>query len=1277
MGQHLRTSSTFSMASSLRDERAKRREERANAERNVGNALSVGLSGTVSRSASPLASALIDVASPAALQVLTPTTNTNVPHTFTPTTPNMNVPHSSTRTTITVTPTPNEPLAAAPTSFLSNTASSPRVRVRASGALPPHAPPVHTIAAPIQEHTTPTQLPFLPERARAELTPVQKEIVCLFSRRRNTVLSWAEEGHGKGVPLDSEKQTRAKFGSVACRLLGEAMPQQQRGSAQALSERNYAAMNVFFMLCAYTLTQRKRGGVAGARRGEKHRQRLLGGVLKWLDGGEALPPAFRALAHPAADSPVVDEGVLPISKQRLINRLVRCGKPKALSKAAKYVQGSTRARYTQLLSNKVRKVFAYPPTPRLPDVPNQRRGRGADAVLTTLTAGDKKLVKSVIGSMVNDGSAPDMGGWTAALFLVVMESKVAFDRYCLLLALILHGKITNPLTRHILTAGALNMQHTNGKDRSAVAINFHMKVVEKFITAKIGKSRIAAPLRPVQMGIAVSAGVERVFNTFIAVAQDPQNIVIKSDISKAFPSAKRPHTMKEILRIPAFAPMFEYVQWVFQTDALVLHRDKYGTVDDLFVSTRGFFQGRPLATPWFGAAVKPLYERAAQKHPDTVTTKALVDDCFFGGPLVDTIESFVEYRNALRDSSAGFILNEKFSILCSEAIAASPATKTLLDLHNIPLSVLNTTSIEVGGLTLYRGTRDNSRGERAAKEHAAKIQAKTDAFFEALDKSDTIDTQVKYHLLNRTQIPKMMFLTRGTRPDLMEQILKRHTHNVHSSFLKSVSAPQFLLNDEPVVELLGAPLRCGGFGLTDLSKISSIARFSSIAASAEDIVSLLQSYPNGTDMLEVEVCEWLKNFAHILKPRVMKRFKKHVEHTSTIGVSGFDCFAKLSDLVLFSRRTRPATQTHLFWQYFSGFNSDLSPSDITIQTKGLQSYLSHLFYFDEMYRSTIKPYKDKIPKSPSDFEVKRMALLNANTTTNTHTFLTDKSLDISNGAFSYAVHMRAQIRMPSDSYLNDEVTHCLCGQPLNSSPLTNGAPAMFTFQNHFLCCQRSNKNTKSARHDQCQRLMNVNAVSIGANVVSEVFTDTTVAEGEDRIKPDALYWLPRSSGATRHWVDTSIVHPLCGSYIKAEASTRGATLRTADRRKHRKYAEIEKQNAGRFHPFSLSAFAGLGVGLKKFITILHSEWRRLHKSSGIANFLVARLKRDLCGEVLEGNLAIFQRMRFLSALRIQLAHSVDAFKEYLSARPRSLVPSSAEIYSVHRLSLPSRVLAAM
>ena len=243
-------------------------------------------------------------------------------------------------------------------------------------------------------------------------------------------------------------------------------------------------------------------------------------------------------------------------------------------------------------------------------------------------------------------------------------------------------------------------------------------------------------------------------------------------------------------------------------------------------SSEGVRQGDVIGASLFALAVQPLFARCVRNLP-RVKAVAILDDYELEGPPTDVLQALATVRKEAAAVGLGLVLSKCKALWPREAAPSSEIVRQILD----------------SGLTLVYGSMDSlgalvGSDDVATSKWALEKAQSHDQLFAAL-LHPALPVQHAMGILRFCAIPRMNYLTRVVRPDLLRPACEYFDRKVFETALTKLGLPSTLTDEAHT--LLTQPIRLGGFGLRPMVRVSPAAYWSSVSQAAPDISSLIQT----------------------------------------------------------------------------------------------------------------------------------------------------------------------------------------------------------------------------------------------------------------------------------------------------------------------------------------------------------------------------------------------------------------------------------------------------
>eukprot|EP00005_Dracoamoeba_jomungandri_P008786 CAMPEP_0174275236 /NCGR_PEP_ID=MMETSP0439-20130205/59713_1 /TAXON_ID=0 /ORGANISM="Stereomyxa ramosa, Strain Chinc5" /LENGTH=1043 /DNA_ID=CAMNT_0015367321 /DNA_START=1318 /DNA_END=4450 /DNA_ORIENTATION=- len=441
---------------------------------------------------------------------------------------------------------------------------------------------------------------------------------------------------------------------------------------------------------------------------------------------------------------------------------------------------------------------------------------------------DPKLLKKVIKTKINNGSAPSIPGWNGEMLAAITSSKTALDKLSIFIGDIINGKI--PLQVRVLLLSAKLVAGPKSVGVRPIAIgDVFVKTASSYCISLV-KPSLANIFEPIQLGAGSKSGVERAIHILRTLLElgSKDVVLLKTDATNAHNAILREAIFSSLYSRKELAPLWNLVYWKYGEATPLIIRMDDGTLTTI-PAEEGTAQGCPLAAVLYALAVQPTYEHIAETGGETLTLRSVVDDLNMVGDWKEVISAF------------------KTAIPCYKdvGLTMAPSKCKLLWPHPTPIPIGLRTQCEELGVPIVN-TGISTIGAHLGFRH----------------------TENKEWALSRIKksTPLIDILTDSRMPAQLALILTRWCFNTHGTFLAWTMPPsqtsdalswldlacKHILTeildlpelDSQAQQQLELPIQYGGLGFRRQKAIRHIAFISSFATAAPDLAMFLKPLTN-------------------------------------------------------------------------------------------------------------------------------------------------------------------------------------------------------------------------------------------------------------------------------------------------------------------------------------------------------------------------------------------------------------------------------------------------
>ena len=403
----------------------------------------------------------------------------------------------------------------------------------------------------------------------------------------------------------------------------------------------------------------------------------------------------------------------------------------------------------------------------------------------------------------------------------------------------------------------------------------------------------------------------------------------------------------------------------------------------------------------------------------------------------------------------------------------------------------------------------------------------TVAFFDRIQ-LDELNVQSAMVILRQCGVPKMNFVLRCLPPACIAD-----QATAFDALVLGAAHSKLLLHADEArrqrtTELLRAPLRHGGFGLTSAVKTSPAAYLGSLAAVKVAPAFVQYSQPNSPLPSSTLLHGWIEeSMASVIEAAPECR-----EHLPTSASSFFQHFTSPS-------KSSPLQRTLSLLATESESKASLTRAK---QMSGVDGGLSfaHLISVSAKRAwiwKTVEP--------------------------------TTKDLELTDTQYRLAARLNLGLSpMAGIAALPNTCPVCLKLNTIRKDAW------------HFMTCSKLTKGEVSVRHDEVESALYRAALILGLQAVRQ----PAGLDPKSDLRPDLMIILP----GRRILTDVAICHPLAPSRVKkgGRSSTALGTARDVEGQKRKKYLDIETRHQMELIPFVVETCGGVGPAAVKLLKAL-------------------------------------------------------------------------------------------
>ena len=330
----------------------------------------------------------------------------------------------------------------------------------------------------------------------------------------------------------------------------------------------------------------------------------------------------------------------------------------------------------------------------------------------------------------------------------------------------------------------------------------------------------AAILSPHQYGVGVSSGAESIAHSLQHSLTDKRtrHALLKADISNAFNSCDRARVLRELYQHPSLSAMFRIADFGYAVPSQLLMQQCEGRH---LLSSNGVRQGDPLSAILFCLYIREVLAEVSTRAK--VEVVGFFDDINVSGEPEEVMKALAALQTLLPDVGLDFnMAKSHFVYLHDDDAPLRRSVRTALAEHDIEV---RTDWVEVVGAVIGR----DEDAIRAGVQATFAADAGTAAFFERVQLDD-LSAQSAMLVLRQCAVPKMGYALRCLPPPCVAEQATAFDLLVIGAAQSKLRLHDDEAGRRPTAQLLRAPLRYGGFGLTSALRTSPAAYLGSMAA---------------------------------------------------------------------------------------------------------------------------------------------------------------------------------------------------------------------------------------------------------------------------------------------------------------------------------------------------------------------------------------------------------------------------------------------------------------
>jgi len=437
------------------------------------------------------------------------------------------------------------------------------------------------------------------------------------------------------------------------------------------------------------------------------------------------------------------------------------------------------------------------------------------------------LVKTI--RFLANGSAPGPSGWSGEMLLNVARNPECLQHLAALCTNIQNGNLPATTKPYLLASRLVPIEKNDRGDIRPIAVG---EVVYRAVSSRATHQvagEAAKILLPHQYAVGISGGCEMIVHDLQHTLEQRSLHVaaISVDFRNAFNSISRKACLHSLMAHKELQSLWKLAAFAYSEPSMLLSRRSNGSMTCELWSEQGARQGDPLGVLLFCLGLHPILQRASALAPSEVSSKCYVDDMTLVGPPEKLIPVYT------------FIETESRKI----GLEVQPSKCQFLYFHQsthpLPNRVQkfiddNIFELQQEGAVLLGApiAKDTASCKRLLK----KLVKTQDSLLLAW-KSPHLSLQETFLMLRVCGIPILNYLLRVVRPSIMKDIAASfHSQLTHLALQKleisdcSASDPFVWTKAMQQIQL---PVKAGGMGLVNLSRLSDISYCSSLAHAIE------------------------------------------------------------------------------------------------------------------------------------------------------------------------------------------------------------------------------------------------------------------------------------------------------------------------------------------------------------------------------------------------------------------------------------------------------------
>jgi len=298
----------------------------------------------------------------------------------------------------------------------------------------------------------------------------------------------------------------------------------------------------------------------------------------------------------------------------------------------------------------------------------------------------------------------------------------------------------------------------------------------------------------------------------------------------AYNEGDRPKLVKSLLDAKELSSVHPIAYWSYAT-ASPLFVLQGGKVIETIMSTTGTRQGCPLGGLVFAAGLQPALRAAAAANPNAKTSAYLDDVKFAAKNPLDVIAPFLKFEEEAK--ILGLVVRyQKCKLFWMRDDPIPDELRKFVEERGIPVETR-------AGIVLGAPV---GRNAEAITRITQDIVNEHDRFFKLL-RHDKLSHQDAMLILAKSGVPRMSYIARCVRPDLIEQPLADFDSKIQAVATHRIPIASNHPKSLAARTQLALPVRLGGFGLRPSAPYRHFAWLGAFAAASPLLSKLIGDAP--------------------------------------------------------------------------------------------------------------------------------------------------------------------------------------------------------------------------------------------------------------------------------------------------------------------------------------------------------------------------------------------------------------------------------------------------